>query len=85
VWEGFLLNKLKPCPFCGREATFHIRKYRGDIFEAKIDFFIACRYCSCRTGGDYRIDVKLLKNGELLVSNDDREIAINAWNRRAGE
>lgn len=67
--------KLKPCPFCGREAEtaaaeccdFEYVDSEGKPQYMKVLFTVVCMNgaCGCRIG-----------------AYEDSEMAINAWNRR---
>ena len=65
-----MAEKLKPCPFCGGEAKLkHIRPII--IVMCK-----NCGYAPCSVS-DY------MEEGDNI--GDIKKIAIEAWNRRAGE
>ena len=60
------MTELKPCPFCGGEATFggseHVKPYD------KPYWYVVCFNC-----------------GASVYGNEDKEKAVEAWNRRVKE
>lgn len=67
-----MIDKLKPCPFCGGDAEEkYVRrktKYRLFTFPDITHFvYIKCKVCGANTS-----------------IKETRENAIEAWNRRAG-
>lgn len=69
-------SKLKPCPFCGGEASVNITKYHAESDVAKLNgqasfYGVNCVSCGADTRG--------------LVGSKTEEEAIRAWNRRAPE
>ena len=77
--------KLKPCPFCGGEAEFFEENNgyhsRGN---AEWTLGIRCTKCGIKSPHIYRIDVILNKNAEFQFLLDERRVAVDDWNRRAG-
>ncbi len=69
-------TKLKPCPFCGREAITKISVLRGTAYD-DIRFSICCPSCSIRQYRDLGICDSFDKAEEAMGK------AIKAWNRRA--
>lgn len=77
--------ELKPCPFCGGEAKFNIystntqrncRGWRYDVRCGKCGAFVP-------DGCAYETTVVMDDNGNVCLLGDDRDKAIQAWNRRA--
>lgn len=68
------MYKLKPCPFCGREAAL---KYAMTM-DGTRTFSVICQ--SCRTG----IFRERLSLDEWDAYEDEDEV-IEAWNRRSGD
>lgn len=67
-------KKLKPCPFCGGEASL-LRRYKrldgGGWYKIAV---VECDDCGSN-GGDYIVD------GHFGASTSEQD-AIDAWNRR---
>ena len=72
--------ELKPCPFCGGEATFST----GNLYH-KFVVSVRCKICGARTIGEPFGNNGTLKIEE--ISEDGKEIARGKaavrWNRRA--
>lgn len=62
--------ELKPCPFCGGEAAAHNRKYKTGVDYVQVK----CARCSAMS-----MDIP------ASVEYCAKEVAAEAWNRRAGE
>lgn len=78
------MTELKPCPFCGGEAKFFIKKYRERGLSRGYDFGIYCTKCDIITPKtNYELDLQLSDLGEIEFIKDERAEAIEAWNRRA--
>ena len=81
------MEKLKPCPFCGGEASLEQTAYgTRDLSSVKLSFAIRCKKCgaSAPKANGY-ISINLSSSGELNAWHDDRVPAIAAWNRRAND
>lgn len=67
-------EELKPCPFCGGEATISTRQSTG---EASEDFvaFAAC-YCGGYSATAHRM-------GKGVTEKEAREDVVSKWNRRS--
>lgn len=61
--------KLKPCPFCGGEAT---TSHGEDDYTLGQFFFVSCEYCGSRTRKFHR----------YCYGEEYERKAIEAWNRR---
>lgn len=68
------MNNLKPCPFCGGEATVTIAPILGVAF-------IECKHCSAMMGR-YQKGGRTDHDG-FWTHFESKEEAIEAWNRRA--
>lgn len=77
------MEKLKPCPFCGGEAKFFV-KSKSVMGEVRgWQFGIFCSRCDVTTPRrDYKIELSFEGSGEIKTIIDERENAIEAWNRR---
>lgn len=77
------MMKLKPCPFCGGEAKFLVKTYREHGVSRGYNFGIYCTGCNLTTPRiNYGIDLRLSDYGEIEFINDERQEAVEAWNRR---
>ena len=77
--------ELKPCPFCGGKAKFLVKCYTERGITRGYSFGIYCTKCDITTPKtNYSIEFKLNDCGEIEVTKDERLLAIEAWNRRAG-
>lgn len=74
-----MMEKLKPCPFCG--GTGKIKAAKKDYIGFTI--WCECKKCCAKTDG-YCPDLKI---EDLAIENIDscRNAAIKAWNRRTNE
>lgn len=68
------MDKLKPCPFCGGEATIdeippHKHVIATFMPDCEGECFIECTKCGCMIGAD---------------GADAKEKVIEHWNRRVG-
>lgn len=79
--------ELKPCPFCGSNAEFHLCGIGQHKFPERIKwmFSIRCSKChaTCSNNLTTVVEANLEKDGIIQVFTDDREKAISDWNRRA--
>ena len=77
--------KLRPCPFCGGEAKFHVISYKSSHHGVGFAFNILCKECGTRCQKFYEMELSLDRYGELKTLCDGREEAAAAWNQRAGD
>lgn len=76
--------ELKPCPFCGGEAEF-ITDTSGLRSEfRRISFSIQCKGCKIEYPKRYEIEFRLDSHGEIVMNTDERQKALEAWNKRNG-
>ena len=75
--------KLKPCPFCGGNAEFKTDSMNAYDGKLSVKFHIECRDCHSSFPACYEyININLDTNGELDLLADNRQKAIDAWNKR---
>ena len=65
--------KLKPCPFCGGEATLFKDNYNR--------FGIMCENCNLYLGIELECDEELFDGWRARIETPDE--VVEAWNRRA--
>lgn len=65
-------NNLKPCPFCGGEASLYMDNHKK--------YFAGCENCNFYYGIEIEHDQELYEGWRAIY--DTREEAIAAWNRR---
>lgn len=78
-------ESLKSCPFCGGEAEFHVIANSASHCGAVFTFEIVCSECKVSSPKQYTTGVNMNSTGVIVVQHDEREIAINEWNQRAGD
>ena len=71
---------LKSCPFCGGKAEFDTisARYKTHSF----DFVIHCVKCGAMSPKTYQLVIKLNSKGLIEFPTDERQAAVNDWNRR---
>jgi len=78
-------EELKPCPFCGGKPDFLATKYMADTFCTGIVFSLVCNNCGGSISRSYCMTIRLNKDGSLYIEADNRQRAIEEWNKRVGE
>lgn len=78
------MEKLKPCPFCGGKAVFEkLPTYRPPFDErCEQRFTVVCKCRGISLPKHCTVDFSVDENGDIIHAIDDREEAIEAWNRR---
>ena len=66
------MEKLKPCPFCGGEATAYADNYHK--------IAVICNGCGVKLGIKLECGVELIDG--WTAEFEDLDAAIEAWNRR---
>ena len=74
--------ELKPCPFCGGEAEFITDTNGCQSDFRKISFHIQCKGCKIEYPKRYEIGFHLSGHGEIVMDTDERQKALEVWNRR---
>lgn len=78
-------RKLKPCPFCGGKAHF-IATSSGSQFDIrKISFQVECIKCRVSIPRYYKLELHLAESGEIEITVDERNDAVEDWNKRIKE
>ena len=72
--------KLKPCPFCGRNASIAKTSTGVQSGSFTVDYEVGCGECRIRFRSTTYI---LMEGGEPIVSVDGYKECIDLWNRRA--
>jgi Lar family restriction alleviation protein len=71
------MNKeLKPCPFCGGEATLYDYEESRDIYDKETLGYVDTEYFT-----KYGVDCEFC--GCIVADRNSETEAIEAWNRRA--
>lgn len=80
------MAELKPCPFCGGTAKFFTKVSCSSGVTRGWEFGIFCVKCSVASPKtNYRLEVQLDTDGEVITTIDERLLAIEAWNRRVSD
>lgn len=77
--------ELKPCPFCGGEANFKRKSNLSGNSEVGFDFTIKCSECDIEIPRTYRVTFILGVRGKIITIIDERQKAMDDWNRRADD
>ena len=76
-------NVLNPCPRCGGEGAISIFDFGFSGTMVQYRFRVRCEKCGeALHNGVFSVIVELTKEGDLTLRKDEREKAIDAWNRR---
>lgn len=74
--------ELKPCPFCGGKAEFKTI-LTGCVNNAReFGFKIRCVNCGTTIPKTYQLIINLDSKGLMEVLTDERQAAVDDWNRR---
>lgn len=82
------MYELKPCPFCGLPAEFYQSLYGTDSDRKAvlIRFYVGCVHCNVfPPDSDGKVVFNIGKDGNLRLLIDEREKAVEAWNRRQSD
>lgn len=78
--------ELKPCPFCGGKASFFSKTNFTRGTHRGWEFGIYCTKCDITLfKTNYKLEVNLDGKGNIVVIDDERKDAIEAWNRRVSD
>lgn len=80
------MGELKPCPFCGGEATLRrvSTKYSTSPTIIRDEWEVKC-YKNCCTTHRYESKIWQDPNGEVVIEQNGAENADEAWNRRVDD
>lgn len=73
---------LKSCPLCGGRAIYDVNSFMSSHHFMGIDFQIKCEKCGLTHPKMFKIRMDMSDNGKLNISQDDRPLAAETWNRR---
>lgn len=76
-----MTEKLKPCPFCGKNPELICQNTECGYFES---FFVKCKKCFIEMYGDFYYSTwpPAIKGNTISVRKDAVNSAIAAWNTR---
>ncbi len=74
-------RELKACPFCGEEPTMTTVGNTSSNYDVGFDFYVKCYGCGISLPRQYEVRMTL-ENGELRITKDERNKAIEEWNKR---
>lgn len=81
--SGIEARDLLPCPFCGGSAHFIVECSYARGATRGWKFAIGCTKCGVTSPEtNYALEVQLGNLGQLTRVMDEREQAVEAWNRR---
>lgn len=76
------MAELKPCPFCGGRAKIYVYSTTNEHNAVSKRFKIKCGECGVEFTKGFRICVTLDDNGNFTFDTNEKDLAIEAWNRR---
>lgn len=74
---------LKPCPFCGGKAEFYVKKHIVSEMKSYWCIGVCCTKCNLILPKLYSLTLALGTNAEIQAIADERQRAVDDWNRRA--
>lgn len=74
-------ERLMPCPFCGGKANMITITNGSTHHDASFTFGIECSECGTSLPWVHELRATL-EDGELKITKDEREKAVEEWNRR---
>ena len=78
-----LENALKPCPFCGGKAVFFVKNHTASETKSYWRIGVYCTKCDLTSSKLYSLTLALGTNAEIQTIKDERQHAVDDWNRRA--
>lgn len=80
--------ELKPCPFCGGKAEFHIdeMEYNKTNYTVEWSLRIRCSHCGTDRHGcvsNNTVRIGLGEDGSINIFTDNRDAVAELWNRRS--
>lgn len=75
---------LKPCPFCGERATFELVTAEMHNGVSEYRLMVKCGNCEIHSGKSYVVRKKF-QNGTFITIEDERDKAVEEWNRRVND
>lgn len=77
------ISELKKCPFCGGDIHFIMVGNGCFCNGVKFYFEIECSKCKIKIPKRYKVVFTLDNNGKIKTVCDERQEAIEKWNKRA--
>ena len=74
-------ERLMPCPFCGGKANMITITNGSTHHDVSFTFEVECSECGTSLPWMHELRATL-ENGELKITKDERDKAVEAWNRR---
>lgn len=74
-------ERLMPCPFCGGEANMITTTNGSTHHDVSFTFGVECSECGTSLPWMHELRATL-ENGELKITKDERDRAVEEWNRR---
>lgn len=74
-------ERLMPCPFCGGKANMITIANGSTHHDVSFTFGIECSECGTCLPWVHELRATL-ENGELKITKDERDKAVEEWNRR---
>lgn len=77
------MESLKPCPFCGGNATIEMTSagHGGAETDFSATYAVSCKNCGAKLGRQYRSQFSLVK-GEVVFLKNGYADAVCDWNKR---
>ena len=74
-------ERLMPCPFCGGKTNMITIANGSTHHDVSFTFGIECSECGKSLPWVHELRATL-ENGELKITKDERDKAVEEWNRR---
>ena len=81
------MAELKPCPFCGNKPVFYPKANCVSAQRKAIEFVVRCETCEYQYGKIHKMEIEFDLESEsgIIIIEDGRLKASEAWNRRADD